>query len=285
MKLILGSAQFGSKYGVTNQKKPTLYDIKKILNYAAKRKVKIIDTAQAYEKSETILGKYNLNRFDYIAKIKLSNKKDVGSQLQSLTKRSLNKLNTKSIYCLMLHDDADLLKFNYKDLNREITRLKLEKKIKYFGISIYDKKNIIKFIGKLNIDVLECPYNIFDRRIEDKKFIYLLKKNNVKIFVRSIFLQGILLEQNFQNYKFLKKWFKNFEKYNSLLKEKNISNLEACIGFVKSKRFIHSTIIGINDIVQFSEIFEVIKKKMKYNFDEFKINDTKLLNPYNWKKL
>ena len=144
---------------------------------------------------------------------------------------------------------------------------------------------IIKFIGKLNIDVLECPYNVFDRRIEDKKFIHLLKKNNVKIFVRSIFLQGILLEQNFQKYKFLKKWFKNFEKYNSLLKEKNISNLEACIGFVKSKRFIPSSIIGINDIVQFTEIFEVLKKKMNYNFDEFKINDTKLLNPYNWKKL
>ena len=42
-----------------------------------------------------------------------------------------------------------------------------------------------------NIDVVQIPHNILDQRWGNKDFIK-LRKNKIKIVIRSIFLQGLL---------------------------------------------------------------------------------------------
>jgi len=56
--LILGTAQFGQRYGITNfHGPPTEEEIRGILAIAWEKGIKAIDTAAAYGDSETILGK------------------------------------------------------------------------------------------------------------------------------------------------------------------------------------------------------------------------------------
>ena len=56
-KIILGTANLSSNYGLENKRFKNLKDLKKIFKYLKKRDKKIfIDTAQAYVKSEKILG-------------------------------------------------------------------------------------------------------------------------------------------------------------------------------------------------------------------------------------
>jgi aryl-alcohol dehydrogenase-like predicted oxidoreductase len=58
-KLILGTVQFGLEYGVNNQKGiPSSNEIKKILDFAFKRKINILDTAEAYGNSQERIGEY-----------------------------------------------------------------------------------------------------------------------------------------------------------------------------------------------------------------------------------
>ena len=58
-KIILGTAQFGMQYGISNQKtKTTKNEIKKILDYLSKNKITYLDTASAYKKSEFEIGNY-----------------------------------------------------------------------------------------------------------------------------------------------------------------------------------------------------------------------------------
>ena len=62
-----------------------------------------------------------------------------------------------------------ILKFYILNLeNPYLKNLLILKKNKYFkkiGVSIYDSKCLNYLISRYKIDVVQCPYNIFDKRI------------------------------------------------------------------------------------------------------------------------
>ena len=69
MTIILGSAQFGLNYGITNKKgKVSEQELVKILELAAESGITTIDTAPAYGSSEETLGKYchSIGKFKFI---------------------------------------------------------------------------------------------------------------------------------------------------------------------------------------------------------------------------
>lgn len=58
-KIILGTAQFGMKYGIANNSGKIKYpEINRILNFLCKKKIKLLDTAFAYGASEREIGKF-----------------------------------------------------------------------------------------------------------------------------------------------------------------------------------------------------------------------------------
>ena len=72
-------------------------------------------------------------------------------------------------------------------------QLKDEGLIKNIGISIYDPQDVNYFVPDFQIDIVQCPFNIIDRRILKNNFLKILHDNSIKLHVRSIFLQGLLL--------------------------------------------------------------------------------------------
>ena len=58
-KIILGTAQFGMKYGISNSTGQINFpEVFKILNYLKKKKINYLDTASAYNQSEAKIGTY-----------------------------------------------------------------------------------------------------------------------------------------------------------------------------------------------------------------------------------
>ena len=71
LKIVLGTAQFGLDYGITNVKgKVEFEEVLAIKEYAIKNDITIVDTAQNYGNSERVLS--NFHNFDIITKINLS---------------------------------------------------------------------------------------------------------------------------------------------------------------------------------------------------------------------
>ena len=74
-QISLGTAQFGSNYGIIN-KKNFIIQYKKILSFASKNGIKYIDTAHSYGDAEEVLGKIGVknwkisSKFPSIPKIK-----------------------------------------------------------------------------------------------------------------------------------------------------------------------------------------------------------------------
>ena len=60
-------------------------------------------------------------------------------------------------------------------------------------------------LKKYNFDVVQCPFNILDRRILNSGYFDKLKKLGKETHARSIFLQGLLINKSFHK----KKYFRN----------------------------------------------------------------------------
>ena len=79
-----------------------------------------------------------------------------------------------------------------------------KKIIKKYGYSIYSFSNLKKICNKVKPDIIQCPYNILDRRLTEKNNLNFLKKNSIEVHVRSVFLQGLLLMSKKHTYVFQK---------------------------------------------------------------------------------
>ena len=70
-KIIIGTAQFGLNYGVSNiLGKTGEQEVKKILKYAKKNNLNYLDTSSHYGRAETLLGKLNIANWKVTTKYK-----------------------------------------------------------------------------------------------------------------------------------------------------------------------------------------------------------------------
>jgi aryl-alcohol dehydrogenase-like predicted oxidoreductase len=283
MKLVIGSAQLGMNYGLFSNRKINHKEFKKIEKLVLKSKINFIDTAISYGDSENIIGNSKLKNLHIITKIKLPFKKNIRVRdwaLKELSK-SLYKLKIKKIYGVLIHDYKDLLGKYGKDYLLSLQELKKKKIIKKIGISIYDSYEIKKIWKFWKPDLIQVPFNPLDNRILDSGWIDVLRKYKVKIFARSIFLQGLLINEHNsfiinKNYKILLNKFKNWCYKN------NISLLQACIHFVKQFKKIDYLVVGFDNYNQLKEIIDVFKKKQIIIPKNFSTNKKKLIDPRKW---
>jgi aryl-alcohol dehydrogenase-like predicted oxidoreductase len=280
MKLVIGSAKFGMNYGQFNNKKITREEFQKIEKLVLKSKINFIDTAAKYGDSENVIGNSKLNNLNIITKIKLPPKKNILFKdwvFEEISK-SLNQLKIKKIYGLLIHDYRDLLGKYGKDYLHSLQELKREKIVKKIGISIYDSEEIKKIWKFWKPDLVQVPFNPLDNRILDSGWIDVLKKSKVKIFARSIFLQGLLINEdgaikiNKNNRMVLNK-FKNWCNNN------NVSLIQGCLHFVKQFKKIDYVVVGFDNHNQLKEIIDVFKKKKIIVPKKFSTNKINLIDP------
>jgi len=199
-----------------------------------------------------------------------------------LLKNNAKNIGVKKIEILLLHNAEILFKRNGNQFFLIIKKLKELGYIKKFGYSIYNFNNLEKLVNNFQPDVIQCPYNIFDTRLNNRKIIKLLKKNNIEVHARSIFLQGLLLLK-FENLpkKFLR-WKKIFKKWDEWTKKNNCSKLEVCVNFALYNDLIDKIVFGVQDLKQLKQILKVKVKKRILLPKDFSSNDPNLLNPSKW---
>ncbi len=249
-KIVIGTAQLASNYGATNNNFINQNESLKILETAYSNGVKFFDTAPSYN-SENIIGKFIKShglskKINILTKIGSLKNKFSESSIKKSIEVSLNKLNT-SIHTLFFHDPKDILIF-LKNLDFFLN-LKNIFPIKNIGFSIYDPKEINLLIkNRLSLS-FQFPYNIVDQRFANIKF-----HDCSKLFCRSVFLQGLLLNKiDYLHMPIKIKLFQN--KYFSLLNKLNIKPLDLMLAFLNNNKNFNQFIFGIDNIVQLKTLF------------------------------
>ena len=277
-RIIIGSANFTQKYGA-DPIKLTYKENKKILNLAKKNSIYEIDTAKAYLKNNDIFLNID-KKFKFSTKIMPDSKWVSLEFCQKQLEDHFKNLNTNKIETLLFHDVKILFTAAGVKIFKNLEILKKKKYFKKIGLSIYDTDCLNYINSKYNFDVVQCPFNILDRRILTTGWYDKLKNQGIETHIRSIFLQGLLVNKSIYKKNYFKKWKKFFFNWFKNLENNNISPIDYCLSDLLNYDF-NKIIIGINNSKNLKEIinFKTIRKNKMINFNK---SDTKLIDPRYW---
>ena len=283
-KIVIGTANFDKIYGIQKRKLPKKIINSKILKILLRSKIKFLDTAFDYDNK--LFKGSNLKRFKIINKVKLPKKK-IDFYIKNFENIVISKLKTLGIDhfdYLLIHKSNDLKGKNGQIFLNKILNLKRNKYIKKVGVSIYEPKELLMIYKNFIPDLVQAPLNIFDQRIINSNFYDLIKKNDTKLQIRSIFLQGILLKDinELKKMKVNKKLITKISTFEQLCKKNNISRLEACVSFVKNIKDIKFITIGFNSDIELKQILKSFKSKKKVYLKKSSIVEKKLIDPRKW---
>jgi aryl-alcohol dehydrogenase-like predicted oxidoreductase len=291
MKFILGTVQFGLKYGINNSLgKPSQIEVNSILDYAFECGVKLLDTAEAYGDSQEVIGKYHKeshNRFDIITKFS-SKRNDLDSSLTKRISQNLETLKVDYLYSYMFHSFSDFKLF-YPEFKCELMELKRQNIIKKIGVSVYTNEEIQEVIKNNNeVDLIQMPFNLLDNNTQRLSIIKKMKEREIEVHTRSVFLQGLFFKEQNQLPLNLQMFRPYLEQLRSIASSHSINLNDLSIGYVNQQEGIDKILLGVDSVDQLKRNVLALKiilpKGVSEKIDSIEVSDKILLNPSNWSK-
>lgn len=202
-KLCLGTVQFGMNYGINNKSgKPDLKDVFTMLDYAWDQGIRIFDTAMAYGDAEDILGQYITargysNEIRVISKLKPNLISDDCLNAEEIVlgevEGSLKRLKLQRLEGYLLHTPTNF--YNPSIING-LKACREKGLVENIGVSIYETQHALDVVSSGIVNYIQVPYSVFDQRLNPTEFFRIAKENNVTVFGRSAFLQGLILMED-----------------------------------------------------------------------------------------
>ena len=292
--LVLGTAQLGFNYGIANAGKteqPTQTTANAIVQEAWENGIREFDTAQGYGKSEQALGEA-LSKLGVSAEALVISKFDPAldhldrNVLSNAVGESLSRLGVPSLYGMMLHKEKMLSAWD-NGLSKIFHTFVVSGKIKHIGISVYSPEKAIQALNTDGIDMVQLPTNILDRRFETAGVFQLAEEKKKKIYIRSVFLQGLILmdaDEIPEKMSFAKPVIEELE---SISNELKLSRKKLALDYIKSEMPDAKVVFGADTPLHVKENVACWEgelppssvDRVKMVFDHV---DEKILNPTLW---
>ena len=291
-RLVLGTAQLGMKYGVANiTGQPDLKTAEAIVKTAWENGIREYDTAQAYGKSEEVLGRA-IRSLDLIDRVKIITKlhPDLNHlnrcELEESVEKSLNNLNVPILHGLMLHRE-DYLGIWESGLGKILQSFVEKGLVKHVGISVYSPGSAVLALETDGISMIQIPSNILDHRFEQAGVFEVAQERGIEIYVRSVFLQGLILMNVPDLPVYMQFAVQTQKQLENLSKETGLSKQDLAFGYVKQAFPETKVVFGAETSNQVSDNLKSWKKKLPNGFVEriqkyFPFVEEKVLNPALW---
>ena len=293
-RLVLGTAQLGFSYGIANKTgQPDQVVATAIIHEAWENGIREFDTAQGYGVSEEVLGKA-LGEMGISSEAKIITKFHPNldhldaSVLSNTLNQSLERLGLSSLFGIMLHRE-EMLSLWDKGLGKILHDFVLSGRVEKIGISVYSPDKAIQALKTEGINMVQLPTNILDRRFENVGVFQLADEKEKIIYIRSVFLQGLILmnsQEIPEKMRFARPVVKKIE---SLSNEFGLSRQEMAMGYIKSEMPNAYVIFGAETPEQVRENMTAWQKKMPKSLGNkvralFANVDEQILNPSLWPK-
>jgi aryl-alcohol dehydrogenase-like predicted oxidoreductase len=268
-RLVLGTAQLGMHYGIANKfGSPSQDEIENLLKSAKEKGVKYLDTAQGYGEAESILGYFNekLNLANYF---KIITKVRVSENIINDLDRSLANLKQNKLYLCLFHEE-NVLEQCDRTFCEKLANIKSSGKVDGFGVSVYSPDSALKALDIDVIDAIQVPFNILDQRLIKNGFFEKANSLSKEIYIRSIYLQGILLMHKSDipaKYDFILPYL---DWMNELSSSIGLSKQEILLQYVKYKCPKAKLVLGSETLEQFLNnvtIMQHVHKNFNISFE------------------
>ena len=288
-KLILGTVQFGLDYGINNTIGKLSEDhVFELLENAYDLGVRTLDTAEAYGNAHSIISnfhKQSKKRFNIISKYSSSNF-DYPIDLVERIQVHCSNFNVNYLEGYMFHSYDDF-KMNINNDPNVLDNIKNSGLVKKTGVSVYANDEIEELLNYKNIDLIQLPFNLFDNEYQRKEILEKAKRRNIEIHTRSAFLQGLFFKDINTLTNCLLPLKNNLRELSFIVKNNNIAMESLALNYPLNKSYIDKVLIGVDSLEQLKNNIKatenIFDKSTYKKIDCIQIENTKLLNPSNWK--
>lgn len=262
--LVLGAVQLGLAYGITQEVGLMPEgEARSILAMAAVSGCVAIDTARAYGESEARIGAMLPPDADLPVITKLA-PLDVEGQptdrLASLVtdsiRASTSALRTGNLDTVLLHRAEHVGAANGVIWQRLIA-LRDQGRIGRLGVSVQSPEELLSALSLVDVEHVQLPFNLLDWRW-DRCVAALRARPDVAVHVRSVFLQGLLLQRDSKRWPPLIDGTDASEILSQLsclaseLGRNNVADL--CVAYVRAFSWIDGVVIGVDSAQQLEEL-------------------------------
>jgi len=286
-RIVLGTAQFGMDYGINGSNKVPFEEVRRVLLFAKRHQLNTLDTAMGYGECEQILGQVGGRDWHVVTKLLAlpENEEDIAQWVLRSVEVSMEKLKTPQLHGLLLHRPSDLLGKFGPALYRSLQICKERGYVRKIGLSIYNPSELDSILFQYPMDLIQAPFNVLDRRLEASGWLDRLYDSGVDVFVRSVFLQGLLLTSPDQRPKQFRRWDVLWNEWDKWLEDRRTTALSACLRCVLNRPKIKHTIIGVDSLAQLQGILSTLDEEGPMPPSSFSTEDAELLNPSRWNTL
>lgn len=286
-RIALGTAQFGSDYGIANTSgRPSKQNVFAVLEAAHRAGIDTLDTASAYGASETTIGEFAGKTgvaFNIISKLPDLDAAGTSS-IQDLLAGSLNRLRQQHIYGYLVHKFDDIRR--HPNVLADIEALKERELVRKTGFSAYKLDEIDYALEqKFPFDLVQVPYSLLDQRFA--VHIDRLKAMGVEVHVRSVFLQGLF----FLSPDILAARFptavEEITRARDISRDLGIPLNVLCLAFALTNDSIDRVVVGVDSVTQLEENLSAgeidFDDTVRAELEQLRLEDEDVLLPYRWK--
>ena len=259
-KLMLGTVQFGLPYGVANRSgQPTYKEVQAIVAAAIEGGVTCFDTAAAYGTSEEVLGRalHELgvaDRVMVVTKVQplsdaaVADATVAAREIEHSVDRSRQRLRLDCLPLVLFHREAD---GRYLD---ELDRLKAKGWLRHSGVSCDNRPGpAARFAANRCVRALQVPGNLLDRRHQHSGLLAEATAHNVAIFIRSVYLQGLLVMPEAAVPAHVRTVLTVRRKLEAVAQAAGIPLAELAIRYMLSQVGVTSLVIGVETVAQIQD--------------------------------
>lgn len=294
----LGTVQLGMDYSLgEHTQKPPKEVAFALLDRAVACGVNTFDTANNYGDSEKTIGEWLQTKqpeerpyvVTKIGPFDRSSKEQLRDDIFRQTEKSLQTLDTNSLDMLMVHAYEDYAQ-NPDTVAAAFAELKAQGMIKRSALSAYSRHDY-KVLSESGFDAVQIPLNVFDWAQIESGGIMLLADAHMAVFVRSVFLQGLIFlkpEDVDPRMGFCVPYLK---KYLTLCDELGLSPATLALSFALSVPGITSVVLGCQTIGQLENNCELINHSITLSAEQmeriratFCGIDSRVIDPRYWFK-
>jgi aryl-alcohol dehydrogenase-like predicted oxidoreductase len=284
-RIALGSAQFGSHYGVANRSAPILGgEARDILAMARATGVDTLDTAVQYPHSEATLGEVGVDSWKVVTKLPPLpvDVGDVRSWVSTTLEGSLARLRSTSIYGLLVHRPSDLFGPRGTDLCGALIGLRETGRVLKIGASIYDPQELELVMRTLACDLVQAPLNVLDRRLVTTGWLERLVGEGVEVHTRSAFLQGVLVMPATSRPARFARWREPLSRWDDWVRAESLAPAHACLAFVLSHSLVNRVVVGVDNKDQLKQLLAWGSESTALAPASLASGEADLINPSRW---
>jgi aryl-alcohol dehydrogenase-like predicted oxidoreductase len=281
VELALGTVQFGMKYGIVGRGEPVpTKEVQDIFAKAWEYGIRVLDTAPAYGTIEENLCSLSKGYpFRMVSKIPALPKESSADKVVDFVSHSIQKSRERlgeRLTTILFHRSEDLLEPN-GSIAWQAASMAISDSAIRLGVSCYSPSELVLLQNKFPVSAAQVPGNAWDQRIITTKNI-----KNVELYLRSVFLQGILLLSPEIASKQLPQATNSINAWGKWCNEHQLTPLQAALSIAKGLPGVRYCVVGVDKLSHLEEILTAWTSTVPLTAPSLSTDNMDVIDPRRW---